>query len=265
MSVVESGARHRSTEEYRRWLANACVTLEAQLENNRKLLKSLNEELAIAQKKQKSFTTMIDNLKTEKDRLEDELRPLREMQANSESISAEIARKIQSLEYQKAQVEAKLADKEKKLDETNRLLEALREDKADIEQQARELEDKANQSELSWAHNMSYHLNGAMLDTMSQEFTSRYHHLPEETKSLFDDTLICQLAEQGNHVVMVALNLVCGYVDDATTIAQTHGGGGGPSTGWGRRPEDDDREWARRCLAMARKMCAPSVKRKKRM
>ncbi|MCS2813853.1 hypothetical protein NXX52_14270 [Bacteroides ovatus] len=75
---------------------------------------------------------------------------------------------------------------------------------------------------------MSYHLNGAMLDTMSQEFTSRYHHLPEETKSLFDDTLICQLAEQGNHVVMVALNLVCGYVDDATTIAQTHGGGGGP-------------------------------------
>lgn len=71
------------------------MTLEAQLENNRKLLKSLNEELAIAQKKQKSFTTMIDNLKTEKDRLEDELRPLREMQANSESISAEIARKIQ--------------------------------------------------------------------------------------------------------------------------------------------------------------------------
>lgn len=110
---------------------------------------------------------------------------------------------------------------------------------------------------------MSYHLNGAMLDTMSQEFTSRYHHLPEETKSLFDDTLLCQLAEQGNHVVMVALNLVCGYVDDATTIAQTHGGGGAPSTGWGRRPEDDDREWARRCLAMARKMCAPSVKRKR--
>lgn len=63
---------------------------------------------------------MIDNLNTEKDRLEDELRPLREMQANSESISAEIARKIQSLEYQKAQVEAKLADKEKKLDETNK-------------------------------------------------------------------------------------------------------------------------------------------------
>lgn len=115
VSVVESGARHRSTEEYRRWLANACVTLEAQLENNSKLLKSLNEELAIAQKKQKSFTTMIDNLKTEKDRLEDELRPLRAMQANSESISAEIARKIQNLEYQKAQVEAKLADKERSL------------------------------------------------------------------------------------------------------------------------------------------------------
>ncbi|MCS2813852.1 hypothetical protein NXX52_14265 [Bacteroides ovatus] len=68
---------------------NACVTLEAQLENNRKLLKSLNEELAIAQKKQKSFTTMIDNLKTEKDRLEDELRPLREMQSTTARVSVQ--------------------------------------------------------------------------------------------------------------------------------------------------------------------------------
>ena len=53
---------------------------------------------------------------------------------------------------------------------------------------------------------------------------------------------------------------------NATTIAQTHGGGGGsPGSGWGKRPDEDDREWARRCLAMARKMCAPSVRKRKKM
>lgn len=266
VSIAETGARHRSTEEYRRWLANECVTLEAQMLNTRKALEDLNVELSIAQKKQKSFTSMIENLKAEIDRLEAELKPLRTLQAHSDNISADIARKIQSLEQQKALVEDKLADKEKKLSETNQLLDTLRKDKEEIEKQASELEDKANQSELSWAHNMSYHLNGVMLDTMAHEFAIRFPNLPDSVKLDFDGTLLCQLAEDGNHVVKVALNLVCGFVDDATTIAQTHGGGGGsPGSGWGKRPDEDDREWARRCLAMARKMCAPSVGRRKKM
>lgn len=266
VSIAETGARHRSTEEYRRWLANECVTLEAQMLNTRKALEDLNVELSIAQKKQKSFTSMIENLKAEIDRLETELKPLRALQANSDNISADIARKIQSLEQQKALVEDKLADKEKKLSETNQLLDTLRTDKEEIEKQASELEDKANQSELSWAHNMSYHLNGVMLDTMAHEFAIRFPNLPDSVKLDFDGTLLCQLAEDGNHVVKVALNLVCGFVDDATTIAQTHGGGGGsPDSGWGKRPDEDDREWARRCLAMARKMCAPSARRRKKM
>lgn len=266
VSIAETGARHRSTEEYRRWLANECVTLEAQMLNTRKALEDLNVELSIAQKKQKSFTSMIENLKAEINRLEAELKPLRALQANSDNISADIARKIQSLEQQKAMVEDKLADKEKKLSETNQLLDTLRKDKEEIEKQASELEDKANQSELSWAHNMSYHLNGVMLDTMAHEFALRFPNLPDSVKLDFDGTLLCQLAEDGNHVVKVALNLVCGFVDDATTIAQTHGGGGGsPDSGWGKRPDEDDREWARRCLAMARKMCAPSVRRRKKM
>lgn len=122
MSIAETGARHRSTEEYRRWLANECVTLEAQMLNTRKALEDLNMELSIAQKKQKSFTSTIENLKPEINRLEAELKPLRALQANSDNISADIARKIQSLEQQKALVEDKLADKEKKLSETNQLL-----------------------------------------------------------------------------------------------------------------------------------------------
>ena len=65
-----------------------------------------------------------------------------------------------------------------------------------------------------------------ILDTMAQEFTSRFPKLPDSAKSDFDGTLLMQLAEDGNHVVKVALNLVCGFIDDATAIAQTHGGGG---------------------------------------
>ncbi len=83
---------------------------------------------------------------------------------------------------------------------------------------------------------MSYHLNGVMLDTMAHEFAIRFPNLPDSVKLDFDGTLLCQLAEDGNHVVKGALNLGCGFVDEATTIAQTHGGGGGsPGSGWGKR------------------------------
>lgn len=102
---------------------------------------------------------------------------------------------------------------------------------------------------------MSYHLNGVMLDTMAHEFAIRFPNLPDSVKLDFDGTLLCQLAEDGNHVVKVALNLVCGFVDDATTIAQTHGGGGGsPGSGWGNGQtktigsgQEDAWQWHAKC------------------
>jgi hypothetical protein len=104
-----------------------------------------------------------------------------------------------------------------------------------------------------------------MADTMASEFMTRYPKLPDDFKLAFAGTLLEELAEEGNHIVQVAICLVCGYVDDATTIAKTHGGGGGGSkSGWGRSPKDDDREWARRCLARARAMCAPANGRRRK-
>ena len=55
-----------------------------------------------------------------------------------------------------------------------------------------------------------------------------------------------------------ALLLFAGYVDAATTMAESHGGGGStPSSGWGRDRDEDEREWARRCAQMAMEMNRP--------
>ena len=46
--------------------------------------------------------------------------------------------------------------------------------------------------------------------------------------------------------------LFLGYVDDATTFAEGHGGGGSSSDlKWGRDPEEDEIEFARRCAREA--------------
>ena len=262
--ITETGARHRSTEEYRRWLNMECSSLEERRENLQKAIDELNWELAMAMTKHKSFTTMIANLTAEKEDLERELQPLRELQKNSHAVSQEIAQKIQDLENRKAVVEEKLAEKEAKLSATVQEIDSLRQDQEALEQEASELAAKATASEQDWAHSKGAVMNELLAGTMMHEFTSRYERLPDDAKAVFGDTLLEQLATDGNHVATVALALMCEYVDQATSIAQTHGGGGGgPGSGWRKKDDEDERMFARRSLAMARRMCRTSGRRKK--
>jgi hypothetical protein len=52
-----------------------------------------------------------------------------------------------------------------------------------------------------------------------------------------------------------ALLLFAGYLDAATSMAVSSGGGGSDTGGWGRDKDEDEQEWARRCARMANSMC----------
>ena len=54
------------------------------------------------------------------------------------------------------------------------------------------------------------------------------------------------------HVLHTAMLLFCEYVDGATALSQSCGGGSSPGTGWGKDPKEDDWMWARRCLKKAK-------------
>ena len=264
-SVSETNARHRSTEEYRRWLSSECSTLEGDIDNHRKSLSELQKEIAIAEKKAKSFSTMIANLTTEKENIEHQLATLRDWLESGEEDSEVLARKIGNLEWQLSQTEEKLAARQVQLAQTEEQLAVLKADREQIQNDADDLSAKALQSEKSWSMNLTADLHAVMLEKLVNEFQPRLQRMSAEDQQLFDSTLLSELAEDGNKVVTVGLQLMAGYVDEATQFAQTHGGGGGGSNmPWGRNPDEDDRQWARRCLAMARKMMRPaSGKRKK--
>ena len=66
------------------------------------------------------------------------------------------------------------------------------------------------------------------------------------------------------NVAHVAMLLFAGYIDAATSMSESCGGGGGsaPESGWGKKDDEDERMFARRCLQMAHSICKPkSVKR----
>ena len=264
-SVSETKARHRSTEEYRRQLSDECSMLEDSIESHRKSLGELQREIAIAERKVKSFTTMIANLTAEKENIGQQLSDLRGRLDSGEQDSEALARKIGRLEWQLSQTEEKLAARQVQLAQTEQQLLALKADREDMQNEVDDLSAKALQSEKSWSAHLTADLHAVMLEKLVNEFQPRLQRMCAEDQQLFDSTLLSELAEDGNKVVTVGLQLMAGYVDEATQFAQAHGGGGGSSNmPWGRDPDDDDRQWARRCLAMARKMMRPaSGKRKK--
>ena len=66
------------------------------------------------------------------------------------------------------------------------------------------------------------------------------------------------------NIAHTAMLLFAGYIDAATTMSESCGGGGGssPESGWGKKDDEDERAYARRCLQMAHSMCKPkSIKR----
>lgn len=56
------------------------------------------------------------------------------------------------------------------------------------------------------------------------------------------------------HVLHTAMLLFCEYVDGATALSQSCGGGSYPGYGWGKDPKEDDWLWARRCLKKAKEL-----------
>ncbi len=91
--------------------------------------------------------------------------------------------------------------------------------------------------------------------------------IPREVKQLFLKELELPdgaPASQMLHMLNVAALLFAGYVDGATTICESYGGGGSVSSGWGRDKDEDDLKWAHRCAKKASYLFKPMPRKVKR-
>ena len=62
------------------------------------------------------------------------------------------------------------------------------------------------------------------------------------------------------NVLNVAMLLFMNYVDAATSISESCGGGGSTPSNWGKDKDEDEREWARRCAQHANWLCKPMAR-----
>ena len=262
-SVSETGARHRTTEEYRRHLSEECTTIEQQIEQHRKALSDLQTEIRLAERRVKGLTTMVENLQNDKAEKEAQIaaaeRDLAAHNGDAKILSDRIAR----LRSELGGIETKLADKNGKLQAADQQLDALKEDMDAIRQRTEELRKEAYKYSGDIQSKVDTLLKDVLLEDMVGEYRDASARMDDSRRQLFDDSLLRSVAEQGQEVMHCATMLFLGMVDDATTFAETRGGGGGGTkSGWGRDDDEDNRAWARRCLRMARRMMRPAIGKK---
>lgn len=264
-SIAATGAKHRTTEEYRRELTEQCTTLEGQIEENKKILKQLYEDIRFAEKRVKGLTTMTLNLEQRKEELEKEIATVNEELKNGKGNSEELHERIKKLDNNLQKVLDSLADKQTKLKHANEQLDELKSLKDKAKDMTEQYQQQLRASTSNLTQQVRFRLADALLDDLIKDFKMILPTLSLETKESLDDSLLQDVAERGEDIIKCAIFLYANLVDQATNFAKGHGGGGGGSDlPWGRKDDEDDRAWARRCLMMAHRMMKPGGKNMRR-
>ena len=129
----DGSTRHVSTEEYRRMLTEWSANTLSDLEDKQRKIDELRKQIAIAQRRVKGLTTMIENLSAERIRIEAEIAALNAQLKTDEMNHEVILYQISKLKETLTATEQKLADKEEKLRDADHTLAGLRDEQASME------------------------------------------------------------------------------------------------------------------------------------
>lgn len=214
--------------------------------------------------KQKGISTMITNLQARKDDIQTQIDQIAKQLGQSGADNDELANKIALLRKEMEGIDEKLAVRYKMLDDAN---DTINEAKARLEEMREEhremlkslgedndLKATAIQKNILWTYNK-------MLTNSIEPLIPSLSDLQQE---ILDGSGSNDLTTNTDNVINCAMLLVLGYIREATTYAQSCGGGSSPGTGWGRDKDEDDEHWWRRCIAQSAAMMRPATHKRKR-
>ena len=264
-SIMETGARHRSTEEYRRELRQQCDALEIEIGDKHETLRELYADIRKAEKRCKGLSTMVGNLETKETELNAQLAQLEADLSSGAGDAAELRRRIADLEDKLRVTTSSLADKKLKLKNADRQLARLQSELQSVNEQKANAQTQYREFTADNQAQIRMRLTDAIFGKAVLDIRSLLSAMPPEQKAAFDDEFLMALSEKPTEILKCAMYLFAGYVDGAIQFAKGSGGGGsGSELPWGRDPNEDDRHFAYRCMMRAHRMLRPATKQVKR-
>ena len=246
-------------------LATMIKNLETHKADLEQEIKKFNRDLAVGKISKEEADRKLSKINAEIKKTEEKIIDKADKLKVAES-------KLHDAEQRKAELEAKAHEAEEKRssEEQKTALAVEKTAKAEgkyqvIKAKYKEIAPKVNLKVSHEFGSLGFHM--AALDMKSR--LSKYGELRNSLSpsqrdfldrtvgEIFDGSLIENVAENSANLCSVAASLYLGYLNAATRIAQSCGGGGGPGTGWGKRDDENDMDFRRRCFGMAMKMMKP--------
>lgn len=274
-NIKQTGAKHRSTEEYLLWLRDACNELEqkkdglqGELSGLQQSLKLLEGEIRKNEIKVKGLTTMINNKMTVLHDLEQEQEQAEASLLTSEYNKQEVERQKKNLETLIASSQDFLDKKRKELDETKELLELL---KKQHEEKQKNLNDMVNNMRKEIRHLKQDEYQNSMgrvykslvpilVEKLNRHFEALLNkvekNLPQNMRFQFENyiqesDLFC-FSQSPEEITNTILQTFLGGKDEAGAELLVSGGGGGSNNdGWRKRDDEDEDAYLNRCITMA--------------
>ena len=252
---AETGARHRSTEEYKRDLINQVQ----ELENTREGLLGQIRRMEI---KLKGLSTMIANLQARKEKINEEIELIAKQLGEDGQDKELLARRMTELRKQMEDIDSKISDKQRMLEKTEVVLADAKDKLEGLRQEHRRMSKIVGDDIDREAKAIHSNIVTTYYKMMAISLESVIPTLTSEQREVLRDSGFHDLTDNPQHVITCALYLSINYIKEATTYAESCGGGGGNMTGWGRHKDDDDERWWMRCIARAAAMVRPSGRKK---
>lgn len=260
--ITITGAKHKSTETYRRELADECRTLSNEVGMKKTLLSGLNRSITKAETKIKALQTMVSNLEKAEAEKQATIAELEDYMKNHLGDAVEIKAKITATRKELWDVRDKLNDKKMKLAQAKLQLDELQKNTSHIEARNREIKVDFEKTAVSYQQQMINKIWAQAGMKALAEIADIYPRMTSiHDSSLFDDSFAMDFINYGDKIIYCAMYLYIGYVNEASNFAESQGGGGSDTKDWGREKDEDEIEWIRRCLRQATKMMKP-MKRK---
>ena len=282
-SVAQTGAQHKT---YLQWLKeqilgnkktiveqDETITRQStEISQQKQQLYAINAEIKTAEKKLKSFTSMLNNLKEQKEHLEIDITALEEMRDTG---NEEIEQQLQEKQKLLDEINEKISNREAQLSNVQQQLHDLAIKKHDLQREYDNQKRQMNKELPDLLDKTQREVNDTFWEMAAEEMKKDYsameafsQKLPSDLRTEFnnilDTSFFEDLAQRGEQMAACAAALFLGYVDAATNIANAGGGGGGNTSGWGKDKDEDDEAYRRRCCIMGRMMMRPAGRKLKR-
>ena len=207
---------------------------------------------------------MIANLHTRKDEVQEQIDLIARQFGQDGVDNADLAMQMLKLRKELESIDEKLVLRQKMLDDANSTITEAKRRLAAMKYEHCRMKEVLGEDRDLHSIPLQSNMLATFISMLVSSFEPLASTLTDRQQEILTESGYSDLMRNSNSIINCAMLLSLGYISEATTYAESCGGGGSPGSGWGRDKDEDDDHWWRRCIAVSVAMMRPAKYRLRR-